>query len=216
MFKTTIFLWILFITVSSVFAHDHWITASEYYPPSDGEIQLVITSGHDFPAGNFLFSDRLFHGLEAQITGDKPQSLDITGDGNRRLAYLPINKAQPYLVRFILQKDPLPEPIFWGKSIIFPMDWQSEAALAFGDGLEVVPVDENPDFTMGKTVALALWFNGEPVSGTLAITPAGKKTTYLTVTENRPAELSLEEPGLYLVTAGHAGKNCSFTFQVRE
>ncbi|MBS1272170.1 MAG: hypothetical protein MAGBODY4_01309 [Candidatus Marinimicrobia bacterium] len=112
----------------------------------------------------------------------------------------------------------MPEPIFWGQTAIFPENSDTTVSefISFGTGLEVGIKTGRQGFIVGNTIHLQLLYEGKPVSGTLAIMPVEHKTTYLTVSQNRQAGFSLRQPGMYLITASHNGKNCSTTFNVRQ
>lgn len=180
-------------------------------------MELVITSGHEFPGGDFLFQDRLFHTVLIKTPDDTILEPQVSEDGDHRIIRFIPETPGMYLARFVLKKPQMEEPLYWGQTV-FTVGKKIADTLKveFGSRLEIVLEFSESVPKTGNTIHLAISTDGQSADGTVAIMPEGKKTTYLTVAENRKAEYRLKYPGYYLLTTHLNGKTCSLTFRVTE
>jgi Domain of unknown function (DUF4198) len=203
----------------NLWGHSHWLLTDNFYPGNPGKLTISVCSGHRFPTSNFALKDNVFH--EAAIYGPMgKQLISAPLQGKKRIGTVQLKEPGIHLLSFSLQRQRDKAPRFQGKTIIHvgkvTENKKPEVLYQLGTGLEIVPLTLLPNIKKGDTLDLKLLLDGNAISGSCSIVPAGKKSFNVVAGKDGKLSIPLKHEGAYLVTCYLKGKGCSLSIQVKS
>ncbi|MCK5850177.1 MAG: DUF4198 domain-containing protein [Kiritimatiellae bacterium] len=211
--KYSIVLAVLGLYTGTASAHEHWVDMNQFYPAVDETNRISICSGHSFPKSATLLGKRLLHDLRIFLPDNKSTVFKTTSQDQRWVSDLAIKTAGTVIVSFSLKKPQIEDPFYRATAIVICGNADNnESSYSTGKGLEIVPTGKLSQARKTGALPLTLLLNGKRVSARLTILPEHGKSTILSTTEKRPAELKINKNSRYLVTTSYKGKGCSLAF----
>jgi hypothetical protein len=210
--QLTVLAWIG-ATGLSASAHEIWIDAATFRPEPGASVEVVIASGHYFPASEVVVKDDVLALAEMRtpvVTG----AVVTAVRGKKRVGTIVAKSAGPVLLRAVLKQPRAPQPASEAKAILVCGGVDDAAFYAVGSGLELVPEAAVSSLRPGAAMDVRLLLDGKPIAGALHAVSESGGSDYLRTTETAPARVPLLKPGRYLVTAEADGRACSLVFVV--
>ncbi len=201
---------------AAVCAHDNWIAASDYFPEEGEEIMLHIGNGHNFPESDSAISERFVETILVTAPDGNSESIEVSTDpeNNRLISSFPVGTEGVYIVSYSVKRPRMEEPLAVGSAAVIPGN--DSGRYTRGEGLEISPTRKLSGLRAGDKLPLVLLLDGERIAGVLNVTPEKGRSYSMRTTAGRPAEITVEEAGHYLVVTSRGGQTASFTLSVRE
>jgi len=204
---------LVFLLAGLLNAHETWIV---FQAGEEGKSIFYLCSGHDFPESETIVSEKLADSISLVKPAGKSEEFQLVESKEKNCwqAEAELKSTGTYLACYSLKRPQMEEPLVWGKTII---SYKGDSGnYSSGNGLEIVPLLKLTAVEAGEKLPLVLYYNGERVSGSLRISPAGSGSYHMRTAKEYPAEIKIKKSGWYLITAGYEGKKCSLTFFVEE
>jgi uncharacterized GH25 family protein len=200
---------------TTVYAHEDWITASQYFPAVGTEVQLFLGNGHRFPQSESAPSTEWVTGIEVTAPSGRQTVLPVHLDAasHQLRSSLRIQEAGTYVLSYTVQRPKMKEPLLLGRTVLIA--GADSGKYTKGRSLEIAPLAQLSSLRSGDTLALALLLNGERLAGSLTITPEGGRPYNMSTTVERPALITLSSIGQYLITTNRRGQYANLSFFVR-
>jgi len=187
-----------------------------FYPQIGDTITITVSGGHHFPENGVLIAERLLHNPEIVAPDGSVNPLTLKAQNNCWKSHYVIRQSGVHSIRIALKKPQVDEPLFYGKALVIAGGKDDPEKYREDNPLDVILGTALSRYSPGDNLALKIFKNGQPVSGTLSLIPADEKENFLTVTPRRPAEFHLKNPGIYLANASESGVSCSVTFAIKR
>ncbi len=203
---------------SSALAHDCWLTVSNDTTSVGDKIKVQICKGHSFPKSSHGDHGPSLPTLTTRMPDGSDQVASITTNSSGSEAMIECKKEGLYLLAASLKKNANAEPHYWARTIVAVGDLSNKqlACPKMKRGLEIVTGDNFLHVAPGDTLRLSATYDGKPIRALLTITRKKGKTSHVRTSARRPANLTIDAPGQYLVIASITGMKCSLTFTVSQ
>uniref|UniRef100_UPI0040576561 DUF4198 domain-containing protein n=1 Tax=Candidatus Electronema sp. TaxID=2698783 RepID=UPI0040576561 len=203
------------LLATAAHAHEDWITASDYFPSMGKEVQLFLGNGHRFPNSDSAPEPDFITGVEVTSPGGRQEKHPVRLDAasNHLVASFSVKEAGTYLVSYSVPRPQDNEFMLLGRLAV--LSGPDSGQYITEKGLEIAPLGKLSELRSGGTLPFALLLNGERIAGTLKITPEGGRTYTMSSSADRPAEISLDTSGKYLVATSRRGQYTNFSFFVQ-
>lgn len=205
----------IFLFSISLFSHNHWVYANNYFPGKGEKINFEIRSGHKFPKSGFLLKEVLIQDTFIKNENSTVPYTIKKGDKSWE-SNLTTNSTGCYTINFTLKKRSRKETLYRGKAIVFSgKNLLYKALKLIGDGLEIELSGYHYGTKAGDKFRIKIFYNSSQVQCNCTITREGDKPVYRNSNKEKIIEFTIKKTGLYLITANYKGKGSSLTFSVR-
>ncbi len=198
-------------------AHDYWADADTLRPAPGSALNVWVTGGHDFPEVELaLRADLLREVVLVAPDRTRTEIAVKAGEDKRHLGSVAI-PAEPgvHLLEMVIQHPRQKQPRYVGRAIlVVPGADAAPAAYATGHGAEIVPEAALDRLPADGKLPVSVRQNGEPVSATLTVYPAGGKPTVVRTAPGKPGQVSVEPGRKYLVVSSVNRLPVSLVFSV--
>lgn len=209
-----LFILSFFITSTFVYAHEHWIELENFQPQIGQNIKIFVKSGHNFPKGEFVVSEKLLKKIKVCLVNkNEVKEYVLNTEKDSKFANVVFDSTGTYVISFVIAKPPKDEPVYFGKSIVSIGAEVNEIKRDGNSLLEILPGKGNLE--LNEKVKFKVFYNGNPVKTTINISIDGKKNFFLQTNKDGEFSLELKNHGKYLLTTSYGKYGCSLTFFVK-
>lgn len=204
------------LLLAPAYAHEHWIDVSTYYPDVGDTLAVHVCSGHYYPSSVMGLKNEVFSGLSVRGNGEEHVLVETIREEKERIGSFAVEGTGVYVTSFSLKRPQAKTPSYEAKSLlVVDAEYDDQSQYSLGKGLELIPETSISHLSPGDELPIHLMFEGEPISGSLSVTPADGKTVFLRACTEQPALVPIRNTGRHLITATMKGRGCSLTFMVR-